>query len=157
MIVHRILVPDTVEDRIVEMQEKKRQVIESALDESAGRSVARLSTRELAYLFVRPCISNLYKTISLITRPGRTYQWTLRCRIWASCKIFGHDSRYRFSKRHAYIRPGRALAEGTRKGFADFSRLALQEPVVVTDFGLNTGVLRALCGASCFCFLTGWL
>ena len=42
----------TVEDRILELQEKKRQLVESALDENEGRSVARLGVRELGYLFV---------------------------------------------------------------------------------------------------------
>ena len=50
--VHRILVQDTVEDRILALQEKKRKLISTALDEEAGQSVSRLGTRELAYLFV---------------------------------------------------------------------------------------------------------
>ena len=50
--VHRVLVPDTVEDRIIALQEKKRALIEGALDEKASREVGRLGTRELAYLFV---------------------------------------------------------------------------------------------------------
>ncbi|KAI4249743.1 MAG: hypothetical protein L6R40_000532 [Gallowayella cf. fulva] len=49
--VHRILVPGTVEDRILTLQEEKRAVIESALDENASKQVSRLGTRELAYLF----------------------------------------------------------------------------------------------------------
>ncbi|KAL8988484.1 MAG: hypothetical protein Q9177_002453 [Variospora cf. flavescens] len=49
--VHRILVQGTVEDRILALQEKKRAMIESALDENAGRQVARLGVRELGYLF----------------------------------------------------------------------------------------------------------
>ncbi|KAL3458624.1 SNF2 family N-terminal domain-containing protein [Aspergillus heterothallicus] len=49
--VHRILVPETVEDRIVELQDKKRQLIDGALDEKESKNIARLSTRELAYLF----------------------------------------------------------------------------------------------------------
>ncbi|KAL2812499.1 SNF2 family N-terminal domain-containing protein [Aspergillus granulosus] len=49
--VHRILVPETVEDRIVELQDKKRELIDGALDENASKSIARLSTRDLAYLF----------------------------------------------------------------------------------------------------------
>ncbi|KAL3444632.1 SNF2 family N-terminal domain-containing protein [Aspergillus insuetus] len=49
--VHRILVPQTVEDRIVELQDKKRQLIDGALDEKESKNIARLSTRELAYLF----------------------------------------------------------------------------------------------------------
>ncbi|RJE21170.1 SNF2 family helicase ATPase [Aspergillus sclerotialis] len=49
--IHRILVKETVEDRILELQEKKRELIEGALDENAGRNLSRLGTRELAYLF----------------------------------------------------------------------------------------------------------
>lgn len=51
--VHRILIPGTVEDRILNLQEKKRAMIESALDESASKEVGRLGVRELGYLFVR--------------------------------------------------------------------------------------------------------
>ena len=61
--VHRVLIdhagftPDrnghtTVEDRILTLQEKKRELVETALDETAGRSVARLGVRELGFLFV---------------------------------------------------------------------------------------------------------
>ena len=61
--VHRVLVdhegftPDenghtTVEDRILTLQEKKRELVETALDETAGRSLARLGVRELGFLFV---------------------------------------------------------------------------------------------------------
>ncbi|KAI9367237.1 SNF2 family N-terminal domain-containing protein [Aspergillus egyptiacus] len=49
--IHRLLVPATVEDRIVELQDKKRELIDGALDEKASSSISRLSTRELAYLF----------------------------------------------------------------------------------------------------------
>lgn len=49
--VHRILVEDTVEDRILALQEKKRAVISEALDEKASKGVSRLSPQELAYLF----------------------------------------------------------------------------------------------------------
>lgn len=52
--VHRILVKETVEDRILELQEKKRQLVESALDEGESRNVGRLSAGELAYLFGVP-------------------------------------------------------------------------------------------------------
>lgn len=50
--VHRILVPDTVEDRILALQDQKRRLIEGALDEKASQNIARLGTRELAFLFV---------------------------------------------------------------------------------------------------------
>ncbi|KAK3116120.1 hypothetical protein LTR53_003856 [Teratosphaeriaceae sp. CCFEE 6253] len=49
--VHRMLVQGTVEDRIIEIQERKRQLIGEALDESAGAAVSRLGVQELAYLF----------------------------------------------------------------------------------------------------------
>lgn len=49
--VHRVLVEGTVEDRIVELQDKKRLLISEALDERAAQSIARLGVRELAYLF----------------------------------------------------------------------------------------------------------
>ena len=49
--VHRILVEETVEDRIVALQDKKRALVESALDEKASKNLGRLGKRELAYLF----------------------------------------------------------------------------------------------------------
>lgn len=51
--VHRILVEKTVEDRILDLQDKKRALIEGALDENAGKKISRLGTRELKFLFVR--------------------------------------------------------------------------------------------------------
>lgn len=61
--VHRVLIDGqgmdanedgsaTVEDRILALQEKKRQLVESALDEAAGNTVARLGIAELGFLFV---------------------------------------------------------------------------------------------------------
>ena len=52
--VHRILVPNTVEDRILALQDKKRELIESALDEKASQNVGRLGIRELGFLFDVP-------------------------------------------------------------------------------------------------------
>ncbi|CAA9967088.1 DNA repair protein rad5 [Pyrenophora teres f. maculata] len=49
--VHRILVPDTVEDRIVMLQDKKREIIGDALDENASKRLTRLGPQELRYLF----------------------------------------------------------------------------------------------------------
>lgn len=49
--VHRILVPNTVEDRILALQEKKRELIEAALDEKARKSISRLGVAELGFLF----------------------------------------------------------------------------------------------------------
>jgi SNF2 family DNA or RNA helicase len=49
--VHRILVSGTVEDRILQMQEKKRELINEALDENAGKNISRLGVRELTFLF----------------------------------------------------------------------------------------------------------
>jgi SNF2 family DNA or RNA helicase len=51
--VHRVVVQNTVEDRILALQEKKRELIEAALDENASKSISRLGVRELGFLFVR--------------------------------------------------------------------------------------------------------
>lgn len=57
--VHRLLIQNTVEDRIVNIQEEKRELISGALDEGGTLNVSRLDTRELAYLFVRLHLSLL--------------------------------------------------------------------------------------------------
>lgn len=49
--VHRILIKDTVEDRIIKLQNNKRELIENALDPEASKSIGGLGTQELAYLF----------------------------------------------------------------------------------------------------------
>jgi SNF2 family DNA or RNA helicase len=49
--VHRVLVPETVEDRICALQDKKREIIGAALDETASKGLARLNVRELKFLF----------------------------------------------------------------------------------------------------------
>jgi SNF2 family DNA or RNA helicase len=49
--VHRVLVEATVEDRIIELQDKKRALIEEALDEKEHQNISRLGVQELAYLF----------------------------------------------------------------------------------------------------------
>ncbi|PSK35037.1 hypothetical protein B9Z65_1620 [Elsinoe australis] len=49
--VHRLLVEETVEDRILKLQEDKRAMINEALDEGAAQRLSRLSQQELGYLF----------------------------------------------------------------------------------------------------------
>lgn len=62
--VHRVLIGEegvdhaaepermfTVEDRILALQEKKRKLVENALDENATSGITRLGVRELGYLF----------------------------------------------------------------------------------------------------------
>ncbi|KAK0737532.1 SNF2 family N-terminal domain-containing protein [Apiosordaria backusii] len=49
--VHRILIKETVEDRILSLQEQKRELVETALDAGESKKLGRLSERELAYLF----------------------------------------------------------------------------------------------------------
>ena len=49
--IHRVLIQDTVEDRIIQIQEKKRATIDKALDEKASQSAGRLGIQELSYLF----------------------------------------------------------------------------------------------------------
>ena len=68
--VHRILVSNTVEDRILALQEKKRELIEGALDEKASQSIGRLGVRELGFLFVSLTLYNL--RLSILIRTGRT-------------------------------------------------------------------------------------
>ena len=48
--VYRILCKDTVEDRIVELQERKKAMVDSALDEKASKHIGRLGLAELRYL-----------------------------------------------------------------------------------------------------------
>lgn len=49
--VHRILVEDTIEDRIMQLQQSKRDLVDAALDEGEARNLGRLGQRELAFLF----------------------------------------------------------------------------------------------------------
>ncbi|EZF10097.1 SWI/SNF family DNA-dependent ATPase [Trichophyton rubrum D6] len=51
VMVHRLLIENTVEDRIIALQDKKRQIIEGALDEKASSNVGRLGVQELNFLF----------------------------------------------------------------------------------------------------------
>ncbi|KAF5548125.1 DNA repair RAD16 [Fusarium mexicanum] len=49
--VYRILTKETVEDRIVELQNQKKEMVEAALDETAGSKIGRLSINDLKNLF----------------------------------------------------------------------------------------------------------
>ncbi|KAK6465877.1 SNF2 family N-terminal domain-containing protein, partial [Scheffersomyces coipomensis] len=49
--VHRLLISNTVESRIMELQAKKKELISAALDEKGMKSVSRLGTKELGFLF----------------------------------------------------------------------------------------------------------
>ncbi|KAK8913502.1 putative ATP-dependent helicase C23E6.02 [Metarhizium anisopliae] len=49
--VYRILTKETVEDRIVHLQNKKKQIVEAALDKTGGMKFGRLDEDELNYLF----------------------------------------------------------------------------------------------------------
>jgi SNF2 family DNA or RNA helicase len=66
--IHRILVEKTVEDRILELQDKKREVIEGALDEHAASQISRLGVRELKFLFVSPLVALALLYEQLLTR-----------------------------------------------------------------------------------------
>ena len=48
--VYRIIVAGTVEDRIMELQDRKRNLVEAALDEGKAASLASLGARDLGYL-----------------------------------------------------------------------------------------------------------
>ncbi|SCU82750.1 LAMI_0C00738g1_1 [Lachancea mirantina] len=49
--VYRLLVKNSVEDRILELQKKKRDLVDSAMDPSKIREVNRLGRQELGFLF----------------------------------------------------------------------------------------------------------
>lgn len=53
--VHRILVPGTVEDRILDLQDKKRTLIQEILGQESGMESHGLENKDLAYLFVSCC------------------------------------------------------------------------------------------------------
>ncbi|PSR93868.1 P-loop containing nucleoside triphosphate hydrolase protein [Coniella lustricola] len=49
--VHRLLTQETVEDRIIEIQEQKRKFVDAALDEGESKNLGRLSLQDLQFLF----------------------------------------------------------------------------------------------------------
>ncbi|KAI0938712.1 hypothetical protein AcV5_000330 [Taiwanofungus camphoratus] len=49
--VHRLVISDTVEDRVLALQERKKNLADGSLGEGAGKKIGRLSVRELANLF----------------------------------------------------------------------------------------------------------
>lgn len=49
--VHRLVIEGTVEDRILDLQRKKKELIGSALDENELKSIGKLNQKELLYLF----------------------------------------------------------------------------------------------------------
>ena len=53
--VHRILVPGTVEDRILDLQDKKQTLIQEILGQESGMESHRLENKDLVYLFVSCC------------------------------------------------------------------------------------------------------
>ncbi|KAJ1909197.1 Helicase-like transcription factor chr28, partial [Tieghemiomyces parasiticus] len=53
--VHRITVPNTIEDRILTLQEQKRKIVQRAFGEGVDETekLGRLSAQDLMYLFRR--------------------------------------------------------------------------------------------------------
>lgn len=49
--VHRILLNDTIEGRIMELQKYKKEMVQNALDENGMKSVSKLGRQELGFLF----------------------------------------------------------------------------------------------------------
>ncbi|CCM00776.1 uncharacterized protein FIBRA_02818 [Fibroporia radiculosa] len=49
--VHRLVIADTVEDRVLALQERKKNLADGSLGEGTGKKIGRLSVRELANLF----------------------------------------------------------------------------------------------------------
>ena len=60
VVVHKLSIRGTVEDKVLALQEEKKAVIGSALDESASKGIARLGARDLAFLFVSILFSYQY-------------------------------------------------------------------------------------------------
>jgi SNF2 family DNA or RNA helicase len=52
--VHRILINDTVEDRILELQKRKQEMADGALSEGSSTQLGRLGFNELLHLFRGP-------------------------------------------------------------------------------------------------------
>jgi len=50
--VHRLLITNTIEARILELQEKKKDLIDTALNGTAEKSKDVLSKKDLKFLFV---------------------------------------------------------------------------------------------------------
>lgn len=46
--IERLVIQDTVEDRILTLQERKRNLADGSLGEGSGKKVGRLSVKELA-------------------------------------------------------------------------------------------------------------
>lgn len=49
--IHRLFVKDSVEDRIAELQDRKREMVDAAMDPSKLKEINGLGTRELGFLF----------------------------------------------------------------------------------------------------------
>ncbi|KAG1719796.1 P-loop containing nucleoside triphosphate hydrolase protein [Suillus lakei] len=49
--VHRLVIANTVEDRVLALQERKRNLADGSLGEGSGKKIGRMSVRELANLF----------------------------------------------------------------------------------------------------------
>ncbi|KZT10363.1 uncharacterized protein LAESUDRAFT_755872 [Laetiporus sulphureus 93-53] len=49
--VHRLVIADTVEDRVLALQERKKNLADGSLGEGNGKKIGRLSVRQLANLF----------------------------------------------------------------------------------------------------------
>lgn len=94
--VHRLLIEGTVEDRICELQDKKRDLISGALDEVGALNVSRLDTRELAFLFV--CVLLFQSAMIIFTNSNDAYRECAHRRIFFSflfslpcCKVVSSD------------------------------------------------------------------
>jgi len=83
--VHRIVVENTVEDRILQLQQQKRELVESALDENAAKAISRLGQQELSYLFVRNIISVYIMVLTLVSVGSSWVGWTSTSSTYASC------------------------------------------------------------------------
>ncbi|KNZ76960.1 hypothetical protein J132_10908 [Termitomyces sp. J132] len=51
VVIQRLVISDTVEDRVLAMQERKQQLADGSLGEGSGKKIGRLTVKELANLF----------------------------------------------------------------------------------------------------------
>ena len=66
--VHRLFIQNTIEDRILTLQEQKRDLIENALDEGESRRIGRLGVKDMAFLFVSNLFDYEFVRVGLLTQ-----------------------------------------------------------------------------------------
>jgi hypothetical protein len=66
-----------VEDRVLELQNQKKELVEGALDENAARGMGRLSVKDLGFLFVCAPFSVKFEGSALSWANELTGHWAI--------------------------------------------------------------------------------